>query len=147
MLLPLLLLFTVVPLIELALLIWIGGHIGVIQTVALVLLTGIVGASMARAEGWRTVRRIQKDLNRGRMPADAMVQAACILVAGALLVTPGVVTDAVGMSLLIPTVRHLVAARIIRAFRDRIQVTQVGGEPPRERRHVDATYKRVDDDE
>ncbi len=148
MLLQLLLLFTVVPLVELTLLIWIGGHIGVLQTVGLVLLTGIAGASMARAEGWRTVRRIQEELNRGQLPADAMVQAACILVAGALLVTPGVLTDAVGLGLLISSVRRLVAARIIRAFRDRIKVMNVGPEPPPEpRRHVDATYKRVDEDE
>lgn len=149
MLLRLLLLFTVVPLVELVLLFWIGGHIGGLQTVALVLLTGMAGAALARAEGWRTVQQIQEELNRGRLPGEAMVQAVCILVAGALLVTPGVLTDAAGLGLLIPPVRRLVSAWIVHSFRDRIDVSHVGREPPRQqpRRHVDATYRRVNDDE
>ena len=149
MLFRLFLLFTIVPLVELALLIWIGRHIGAMQTVALVLLTGIAGASMARAEGWRTVRRIQEDLNRGRLPGEAMVQAACILVAGALLVTPGVLTDAAGLGLLIPPVRRLIAAWIIRTIRDRIDVMHVEREPPppQPRRRVDAKVRRVDEEE
>ena len=147
MLFQLFLLFTVVPLVELALLIWIGGHIGTLQTVAIVLLTGIAGAYLARIEGWRILRRIQDELGHGRLPAEAMVQAACILVAGALLVTPGVLTDAVGLCLLIPPVRRLAANQIIRIFRNRIDLTHVNFEPTQTRRHVDAKVRRVENED
>src|SRR3972149_4678710 len=108
MLFYLFLLFTLVPLVELALLIWIGGQTSIGFTIALVLTTGIVGAALARWQGWRTRARIQDELHAGRMPADALVDGLLILVAGLLLVTPGVLTDAVGFSLLIPPLRTLV---------------------------------------
>lgn len=101
------LLFTVVPLVELALLIWIGGQTAWWVPIAMVLLTGITGAALARWQGLRALRRIQDDLNTGRMPADAVVDGVLILVAGILLVTPGVLTDIFGVALLVPPLRSL----------------------------------------
>lgn len=146
MLFRLLLLFTMVPIIELALLIWIGGYIGWLETIGLVLLTGFVGAALARSEGLRTLRQIQNEVAEGRMPAESMVQGAMILIAGALLVTPGVLTDAFGLCVLISPLRRGLARLVIRSLRGRIQITHIGPDGPRPRRHVDARVTRIEEE-
>ena len=105
MLLPLFLLFTLVPLLELWLLFQLSGLFGFGTTVSVVLLTGMAGAALARWQGWHTMFRIQNELRAGKMPAQAMGDGVLILVAGVLLITPGVLTDVVGLSLLLPPVR------------------------------------------
>lgn len=126
--LRLLLLFTSVPLIELALLLWIGGRIGVLPTVALILATGVAGASLARLQGLATWRRFQAALAAGRLPGRELLEGLLILVAGALLLTPGVLTDAVGFLLLVPPARR----RIVRLgeVRLRARVVVGGGRRP-----------------
>ncbi len=141
------LLFTAVPLLELALLIWIGNRIGHIQTVMLVLLTGVVGASLARFEGLRTLRQIQAEMGRGQLPGEALVGGAMILVAGALLITPGVLTDVVGLSVLIPPIRRFLAKRIIHHLKHRIEFTYTNTTSDTPRRQVDAKVTRVERDE
>jgi len=105
MLLRLLLAFTVVPLVELALLLYLADLIGWQYTVGLVLATGVLGASLARWQGTQVWRRVHQKLATGELPADAMLDGLMILVAGVLLVTPGVLTDIVGFGLLLPPVR------------------------------------------
>ena len=105
--LVLFLLFTVLPLLELALLFKIGGAIGGANTLLLVVATGVVGAALARQQGTKTLRAIQAQMQRGQMPGAALFDGALILVAGALLVTPGVVTDVIGFSFLLPPWRAL----------------------------------------
>jgi UPF0716 protein FxsA len=107
------LLFTVLPLVDLYLLIQIGGRIGGPQAIALVLITGAVGAVLAKAEGLRVLRQFQRALASGRTPADGVVSGMLVLLGGALLITPGVVTDALGFALLVPFTRRAVARRII----------------------------------
>ena len=97
----LILLFTLLPLAELSLLLRIGGWLGTGPTVALVIVTGIVGAWLARREGARTWGRVQADLAAGRMPGEELLHALLVFIAGVVLVTPGVLTDAVGLMLLI----------------------------------------------
>ena len=116
MLFRLLLLFTVIPMAELWLLLWIAGRTSWQATIVLVLVTGIVGAWLARWQGWLTVRRIQAELAGGRMPTESLLDGLLILVAGAVLVTPGVLTDTVGFLLLIPACRRLVKAWLKRRF-------------------------------
>jgi UPF0716 protein FxsA len=123
MLASLFLLFTVVPLVELALLIWIGGQTAWWVPLALVLFTGIAGAALARWQGWHAIRRIQDDLQTGRMPADAVIDGVLILAAGILLVTPGVLTDIVGVALLIPPFRSLVKRGAFAWLRRHVQVS------------------------
>ena len=125
MLSRLLLLFTIVPLVELWLLIELGKLINVGPTIALVVVTGIVGAALARHEGLRTLRGIQSDLDAGRLPGDRMIDALLILIAGALLVTPGIITDAVGFLLLVPPVRAAVRNRLKARFRARFTMIDV----------------------
>lgn len=108
MLSRLLLLFIVVPAVELLLLIQMGRWIGTLPTVGLIVLTGIVGAYLAKQQGVTVLRRIQQEVNQGQMPGQALLDGAMILVAGAVLMTPGVLTDALGFLLLIPPTRKLI---------------------------------------
>ena len=105
MLFKLLLLFIAVPFVELAILLYIADLTSWQWTLALVIATGVVGSLLARSQGWRTYERIQSELAAGRLPGQALLDALMIFVAGALLLTPGVLTDLVGLSLLIPPCR------------------------------------------
>lgn len=112
----LLLLFTLVPLVELYLLIEVGTVIGGLNTILLVLGTGALGAFLARLEGLRTLGQIQRSLNQGLVPAEEMVDGVIILVAGLLLITPGILTDACGFLMLIPTTRNAFKRWLRRRF-------------------------------
>lgn len=101
----LLALFIILPLIELALLIELGGIVGVWPTIALVLGTGAVGAALARSQGARVLREIRAELAMGRMPAARMLDGLMILIGGILLLTPGVLSDLLGIALLFPPSR------------------------------------------
>jgi len=118
----LLLLFIMVPLAELALLIEVGKRIDVGPTLGLIVVTGLVGAWLARREGLRTLTRIRTDLAAGRLPADQLIDALLILIAGALLVTPGIMTDVVGFLLLIPPVRGGLRNHLKTRFRAKFTV-------------------------
>lgn len=115
------LLFTLVPLAELVLLIEVGERIGAGPTVALVLVTGIVGAWLARREGTRSWRTVRRELAAGTLPAEEMLGTALVVLSGAFLVTPGILTDAVGLLLLARPVRGRIAARIRRSLQARLE--------------------------
>lgn len=115
------LLFTLVPLVELALLVRVGEIIGAGPTVGLVLLTGMVGAWLARREGTRSWRTVRRELAAGTLPAEEILGAALVVLAGAFLVTPGVLTDAVGLLLLARPVRSRAARGIRRRLERRLE--------------------------
>ena len=121
MFLRLLLLFTVVPIVELGLLIQVGRVIGLAPTIAIVLVTGITGAALARWQGLATLRRVQTEMSEGRVPTGPLVDGLLILVAGGVLLTPGFLTDALGFLLLIPPTRTAVRRALVEAFRRRMQ--------------------------
>ncbi len=110
------LLFTVIPLIELYLLIEVGSVIGGLNTILLVLGTGVLGAFLAKLEGLRTLGQIQRNLNQGIVPAEEMLDGVIILAAGLLLITPGILTDAFGFLMLIPTTRNAFKRWLRRRF-------------------------------
>ncbi|MDX1594594.1 MAG: FxsA family protein [Gammaproteobacteria bacterium] len=109
----LLLLFLVVPLVEIYLLIQAGGIIGALNTVALVVLTAVAGAWLLRLQGLATLRRVQRSLDQGVLPETELVEGVLLLVAGALLLTPGFVTDLIGFVLLVPATRGALARGIL----------------------------------
>ncbi len=125
MLFRLILLFTVVPLIELALLIELGKHIGVWNTLAVVLLTGIVGAALARAQGFDILARIRNELSQGQLPSDSLIDGAMVLAGAILLLTPGLLTDALGFALLIPFTRLVFKRYLKKYFRSKIQTGEI----------------------
>ena len=104
----LVLLFVVTPLLELAILFKVKEWLGLQETILLVLCTGIVGAWLARAQGFVVLQKIQQDMSAGRLPAPYLLDGLMIIIAGALLITPGLLTDTVGFLLLIPRVRAFV---------------------------------------
>jgi len=106
MLLRLFLAFTIIPIIEIYLLIEIGSMFGSLTAVTLVILTGFLGAFLARRQGLQTVNRIQESLREGRMPSSELLDALLIIIAGLVLLTPGFLTDSAGFLLLIPATRN-----------------------------------------
>jgi UPF0716 protein FxsA len=122
------LLFIGVPLLELAILVKLGQAIGFLPTIALVVVTGVLGAGLARLEGLRTVWRIRADLARARLPADALFDGLAVLVGGALLLTPGILTDLLGFSLLLPPTRRVLMRRVRDSLKKRLRsgTIQVG---------------------
>lgn len=107
MVVKLFLLFTLVPLIELYILLEIGSRLGTLTTLLLIIFTGVLGAFLARLEGIRTFRLIAKNLSEGIVPAEELVDAVLIFIAGVVLVTPGVLTDVAGFLLLLPHTRTI----------------------------------------
>ncbi|MFT5260589.1 MAG: UPF0716 protein FxsA [Saprospiraceae bacterium] len=106
------LLFLVVPIVEIYLLIQIGGQIGAPTTIAIVILTAIVGAALVRIQGFSTLMRAQSQIAQAKMPAAEVMEGIALVVAGALLLTPGFFTDAFGFVLLTPPLRRLIINRI-----------------------------------
>lgn len=112
--------FLAVPLIEIALFIQIGGFIGLWPTLAIVVLTAILGTWLVRSQGLMAIQRLQGSFERLENPTEALADGAMILIAGALLLTPGFFTDAVGFALLTPPIRSVV----FRYLKKRVRVAQ-----------------------
>ncbi len=105
MFIKILIIFTLVPLVELYILIEAGQQIGIFPTIGMILLTGIAGAYLARSQGFQLMQRIQGDLAQGRVPTEEMIDGGIILAGGLLLLTPGFCTDLFGFCLLTPATR------------------------------------------
>jgi len=128
------LLFIGVPLLELFILVKVGQMVGFLPTVGLVVLTGVFGGILARMEGLRTILKLQGELAHGRLPGGALLDGFAILLGGALLLTPGILTDFVGFSFLLPPTRKLLLGRIRKNLEGRlksgaIRITTMGGIP------------------
>ncbi|MCP4020794.1 MAG: FxsA family protein [Desulfobacteraceae bacterium] len=120
MIFKLFLCFTVIPIIELYFLIKIGTVIGGFNTILLVILTGITGAWLAKMEGMNTMLRVRSSLQQGLMPAEELLDALIIFIAGIVLITPGLLTDIAGLLLLLPLTRNKFK-RFLRKKFDEIQ--------------------------
>jgi UPF0716 protein FxsA len=104
----LILAFTLIPVAEIYLLIKLGGAIGALNTVLVVILTAVTGAALARLEGARTLLQLRSNMEQGVMPAGELLDALLIFVAGVVLLTPGFLTDAAGLLLLVPVTRKVI---------------------------------------
>lgn len=146
------LLFIIVPIVELWLLIKVGSVIGALPTVALVFLTAIIGVTLLRQQGVSTLLRANRRMQSGEIPATEMGEGIFLAIGGALLLTPGFITDAVGFACLIPGVRRWLLRRAMR----HVKVVQFGGpgqfrEPPernrpsrRDSHTIEGEYRRDD---
>lgn len=143
----LLLLFLLVPLVEIYLLIEVGSVIGAIPTIGLVVFTAVLGSLLLRQQGLSTLHRVQQSMMRGELPAMELLEGAVLVISGAMLLTPGFFTDTLGFLGLIPVVRqHLVRAFVDRYFR--FQQPHQGASQHRERGPVtlEGEYTREDSD-
>ena len=120
----LLFLFIVVPLVDLFLLLWISKHTGLLATIGLVIITGVIGASLARRQGSFVKQQIKDRLSQQQMPTDLLSDGAMIMFAAGLLLTPGLLTDLLGFSLLMPAVRAFYKRIVADKFKSSIQVQQ-----------------------
>ena len=130
--------FIVVPLVELAIIIQVGQAIGLLWTIALLVVDSVVGAWLVRREGTRAWSRFRLALNQGRVPTDEVLEGALVLFGGALMLTPGFASDALGLLLMIPPARALIAAMLKRRLGARFSVStmSVGGATRRQRDEV-----------
>ena len=125
MLARLMVLFLVVPILELALLMILADYTDWKFALALVILTGVSGAWLVRHQGWRALRRIQSEIQTGHLPADALIDGLLVLIAGILLLTPGILTDLAAIGLLIPFTRAIAKQRLRMWFQSRFTLHTV----------------------
>lgn len=121
----LILLFTILPALELALLIKVGTHIGVGSTLLILIFTGVLGAYLARMQGFIVLQKIHNDLNHGILPNARLMDGLMILAGGVLLLTPGFITDFLGILMLIPWTRALIKKWLSRKLQDMIERGQI----------------------
>ena len=148
-----LLLFIVIPISEIMLLLKVSQFIGALTTVALVLLTAVIGINLLKRQGLSTLSRFQQRLQSGQIPAQEMVEGMLIAFCGALLLTPGFITDTIGFTCLLPSVRALIAQRILKSgggFINMRGFSSQGGfgqakRPPGEGETIDGEYRNETD--
>lgn len=126
--------FVLVPLAELLLIVWLGERIDYLNTIGLLLAVSIIGAVLAKREGLAAWRRFKKAVDAGQIPSDEILDGALVLVAAALLLTPGFITDAVGLTLLVPWARRPVKKGVRRAASGLVDRRVVGYQRARAKR-------------
>ena len=126
----LLILFILVPIAELALIIQVGGQIGVLWTVAILIADSILGAMLMRSQGRAAWRRFNVTLQAGRPPAREVFDGVLVIFGGALLLTPGFITDIFGLVFLLPPTRALVRRILVHRYADRMIASATRGRPP-----------------
>jgi UPF0716 protein FxsA len=126
-----LIIFMLVPIVEMWILIEVGGWIGALPTIALVVLTATLGLSLLKRQGLSTLMSARRKMDEGSLPASELVSGVMIAVGGALLLTPGFITDAIGFALLIPQTRQWFLFKLIDRYRDKII--------------IEGEFQRVDD--
>lgn len=155
----LLLALLIVPILEIAVFIQVGGAIGLWPTIALVLLTAFAGTALLRAQGFAVMRRARESLARNELPVREVFDGLCLIVAGVLLLTPGFVTDTLGLLLFLPPLRERLRGFLVHRLSrgDRLRVFVDGAEvQPRARRGgpgsppggpgvIDGEFSEVDD--
>jgi UPF0716 protein FxsA len=126
----LLLLFILVPVTEIYLFFTVGGKIGVPTTIGIVLLTAFIGANLARRQGQLTMQKFKHATGEGRVPHEEVMDGIMIIIAGALLLTPGFLTDAIGFSLLVPSIRTMVRKYATERLKNNIKIVGVSPSSP-----------------
>ena len=117
-------LFLVVPFVELFVLLQVGQTIGVVPTVGILIVMSVLGGWLMKREGLGVWRRMNEQVRTGRVPGKELADAALILFGGALLLTPGFLTDFLGVALLLPPTRAVVRAELLRRMARRVRVSR-----------------------
>lgn len=131
----LLLTFLTIPIAEIYVLFWVGGKIGVLQTLVLIVVTAVVGSALVARQGAAALGQLRSSFFQARFPAKELAHGAMIVVAGSLLITPGFITDGIGFALLVPPFREVVRKWVSGRFSGR--VTIIPGPHPTESEWTD----------
>jgi len=134
MLRQLLLILAILPIVELALLLMLGKYLGPAPVLAFVIGTAVAGVALLRWQGWSTWRSVQRALQAGQLPTEGLADGLMILVAAILLLSPGVLTDVIGLSLLVPRCRRWYRQQAMDWFRRRVEVRFGGASAERSER-------------
>lgn len=121
-------LFIIIPIIEISVLMQVGELLGLWPTIGIVILSAWIGAKYVRQQGLATLRSVQAKMEQGEMPSSEIVTGLMLLVAGVLLVTPGFVTDIFGLSLLVPSIRQIIATSVQKHIKIKPHVAATNGE-------------------
>ena len=116
------LLFTLVSILELAVIIEVGSRLGVMFTILLILFTAVFGAYFAQTQGWQILIRLQTELNVGQLPSNTLIEGFLILIGGILLLTPGFITDTLGFLLILPPTRKRFREKLKAYFCKRLSI-------------------------
>lgn len=145
---PFFIIFLIIPLIEIALFLRVGAEIGIVSTLLLCVVTAALGGFLIRQQGLQTLFSVRGAMEQGQLPIEGLFDGLCLAVAGALLLTPGFFTDAIGFSLLVPPVRHALFHVLQKHFQmDIVQDDESGVSSfYRESRVIDAEFERVDEE-
>jgi UPF0716 protein FxsA len=144
MIVPLLLLFIVMPIAELYVIIQVGEAIGALPTIAILVGDSLLGTWLLRSQGRATWRRFNAALAAGRPPAREVLDGALVIFGGAFLITPGFITDVIGVVLLLPPSRAVVRRALVRNFTNRTVVRAFGAAGPRPQYDVEGTGIELD---
>ncbi|MCB1556938.1 MAG: FxsA family protein [Alphaproteobacteria bacterium] len=139
---PFFIIFLIIPLIEVGLFIAVGGEIGVFSTLMLCVLTAVLGAAIIRHQGIETLFSVRSAVDQGKLPVQGLFDGLCLAIAGALLLTPGFFTDAIGFSLLVPGLRRT----LFRLLTIRFGMTVSGFSGQDDTQVIDATFEVIDDE-
>lgn len=137
---PFFIIFLAIPLVEIAVFIAVGEHIGLGTTLLLALLTAIIGGIIIRQQGMETIRSLQTQISQGGLPLKELFDGFCLVAAGATLITPGFVTDGIGFTLLIPQVRDGLRHILSKHFKPQIHTPGGNRRKPRDSHIIDADY-------
>ena len=140
----LIILFLTIPMLEIYLLLKVGGVIGVGWTLALIVGTAVLGAMLWRPQGLRTIARVRTAMDHGELPALELLEGVILLFCGALLLTPGFFTDVCGFLCLIPSVRQQLVLWLVRRGEMRVVDPRATGEAPPGQRTIEGEYWRDD---
>ena len=150
---PFILIFLVVPFVELAVFASVSEHIGIWTTLSLAFITAIIGGLLVKYQGIQTVFSMRRSMDAGQMPLNEIFDGFCLVAAGALLITPGFVTDTIGFALLIPPFRAILKTTIrnhtkwsVSGFQNDGQQHRQRGRPAQDGDIFEGEYERVDDD-
>lgn len=147
---PIFLVFLFIPLIEIAAFIEIGGRIGLGATIAMVVITALAGTAMLRRQGQETMQGVRRSLSQGKFPAAALFDGFCLVIAGALLITPGFFTDGIGFLLFVPPFRKwlrrmLIDKGIIRVYSNTSDPQRPSSTSPKGDDVIEGSYRKIDE--
>ena len=148
---PFFIIFLLIPFIEIAVFIWVGGQIGIGVTLLLTFLTAVIGGLIIKYQGLFTVSTMRDTLTRGALPVKEIFDGFCLVTAGAMLITPGFVTDIIGFTLLVPPVRDAIRDRIAQSRHFQFKAGSHDGTDHRSNTPppgvIEGEYERVEDEE
>lgn len=139
-------LFILIPLVEIYLFIKVGTAVGALNTILLILGTAVAGVLLLRRQGLSTLQKVQSQMQQGELPAVSMIEGIMLFFAGALLLTPGFFTDAIGFVLLIPPLRKAIALWVLERSGWLVQMRTASRQQHKAPRTLEGDFDRRDDD-